>query len=140
MNAAQVNDRIAELMEEHDRWWAVPEALAEAIAMWGSGSNEHGVFCRHERIEIAKTPHAHAAVLIAESGNGLFGYGIDYGYQTGGAHCFPCVWREAFDTREAAKAAGVADIISYLGNGGDKRQAELLRKVKQNGTQRMLFD
>ena len=67
---------------------------------WGAGANEHGVFCRHERIEIAKTPSRHAAVLIAESGIGLFGYGIDYGYQMGGAHCFPCVWREAFGSRD----------------------------------------
>jgi hypothetical protein len=140
MNAAQVNARIEELMDQHDRWWAVPEALAEAMTLWGDGANEHGVFCTHERIEIAKTPHAHAAVLIAESGNGLFGYGIDYGFQMGGSHCFPCVWREAFDSRDEAKAAAVADLIEHLGRGWDKRQAELLRKVKAGVTQRTLFD
>ena len=139
MNPAHVNTRIAELMEQ-DRFWAEPGSLAEAVSLWGTGSNEHGVFCQHERIEIARTPSAHAAVLIAESGNGLFGYGIDYGYQTGGSHCFPCVWREAFGSREEAKAAGVADLIEHLGRGGDKRQGELLRKVKANGCQRMLFD
>ena len=100
------------------------------VSSGAPGANEHGVFCQHERIEIAKTPHAHAAVLIAESGNGLFGYGIDYGYQMGGGHCFPCVWREAFGSRDEARAAGVADLIEHLGRGGDKRQAELLRKVK----------
>ena len=139
MNAAHVNTRIAELTEQ-DSFWADPESLAEAVAMWGTGANEHGVFCQHERIEIAKTPHAHAAVLIAESGNGLFGYGIDYGYQMGGGHCFPCVWREAFGSRDEAKAAAVAVLIEQLSKGGDKRQAELLRKVKANGTQRTLFD
>ena len=50
MNATHVNARIAELMEQ-DRFWAEPETLAEAIAMWGTGANEHGVFCQHERIE-----------------------------------------------------------------------------------------
>jgi hypothetical protein len=139
MNAAHVNARIAELREQ-DRWWAVPEALAEAISIWGGNCNEHGVFCQHERLEIAKMPHAHAAVLIAQSGNGLFGYGIDYGYQMGGSHCFPCVWREAFDSRDEAKAAAVAVLIEQLGKGGDKRQTELLRKVKANGCQRTLFD
>jgi hypothetical protein len=33
MNAAQGKARIEELMEQHDRWWAVPEALAEAISL-----------------------------------------------------------------------------------------------------------
>ena len=138
MNAAHVNSRITELMES-PRYWADPDALAEAMKLWGAGANEHGVFCQHDRIEIAKTPSSHAAVLIAESGNGLFGYGIDYGYQMGGGHCFPCVWREAFGSRDEARAAAVADLIDHLGRGADKRQAELLRKVKANGSQRTLF-
>ena len=125
---SHVTARIAELMET-DRYWADPDALAEAMTPWGTGANEHGVFCRHERIEIARTPHAHAAVLIAEGGNGLFGYGIDHGHQMGGSHCFPCVWREAFDSRDAARTAGVADLLERLGKGGDtSRYAESARR------------
>ena len=99
MNPARVNARIEELMKA-ERYWADLESLAEAMKLWGTGANEYGVFCQHERIEIARTPHAHAAVLIAESGNGPFGYGIDSGFQMGGSHCFPCVWREAFGSRD----------------------------------------
>jgi hypothetical protein len=33
MNPAPVNARIEALMEQHDRWWAVPEALAEAMTL-----------------------------------------------------------------------------------------------------------
>jgi hypothetical protein len=133
MNAAQVNARIEELTEA-DRYWADEAALAEAMKLWGSGSNEHWVFCDHERIEIAKTPHGHAAVLIAESGNGMLGYSIDYGFQMGGGHRFPCVWREAFGSRDEARAEGVADLIEQLDIGRDKRHPELLRKGKANGT------
>jgi hypothetical protein len=135
-----VNAQIASIKERHPRYWSVPEALAEAVSIWGSGANEHGVFCRHERIEIAKTPHAHAAVLIAESGNGLFGCGIEYGFQMGGGGGFPSVWREAFGSRDEARAAAVADLIEHLGRGGDKRQAELLRRLKREGQQRLLFE
>jgi hypothetical protein len=58
----------------------------------------------------------------------------------GGSHCFPCIWKEAFGSREEAKVAAVMEMIELLGRGGDKRQVELLRKVKANGTQRTLFD
>jgi hypothetical protein len=120
----------------------VPEALAEAVSLWGSGANEHGVFCRQEPVEIARlSGSCKAAVLIAQSGNGLFGYGPEYGFGMGGGGCFPTVWREAFGSREEAKAAGVADLIEHIGRRpADKRQAELLRRVKSQGRQRMLFD
>ena len=45
--------RVAELMEQHDRWWAEPGAVAEAVALWGRDPNEHGVITQHERIEVA---------------------------------------------------------------------------------------
>ena len=73
------------------------------------------------------------------SGNGLFAYGLEYGTQMGGGGGFPSVWREAFGSRDEARAAAVAELIEHLGHGSDKRQAELLRKVKQNGTQRTFF-
>jgi hypothetical protein len=142
MNPARVNARIEALTDQHDRWWAVPEALAEAMTLWGEGANEHGVFCTYERIEIAKTPHAHAAVLIAEGGNarGRFGHGPEYGCVTGDCGGSPTARREAFGSRDEAKAAAVADLIEPLGRGGDRRQAELLREVKAWGCSRTLFD
>ena len=138
---AQINTRIEELMEA-DRYWADPATMAEAVNLWCGNCNEHGVFTQHERIEIAKTPHAHAAVLIAQSGNGRgrFGYGLEYGCVTGSCGGFPSVRREAFGSRDEAKAAAVAELIELLGRGGDKRQAELLRKVKAQGCLRTLFD
>jgi hypothetical protein len=51
----------------------------------------------------------------------------------------PSVWGEASGSRQEAKAAAVADLIEHLSCDGDKRQAELLRKVKANGSQRTLF-
>jgi hypothetical protein len=116
--------------------------LAEAVSLWGGGCNEHGVFCKHERVEVAKlSDGCKAAVLIAQSGNGLFGYGLEYSFGMGGGGCFPSVWREAFGRRDEAKAAGVADLIEHIGrHPADKRQAKLLRRVKSQGRQRTLFD
>jgi hypothetical protein len=143
---AHVNARIAAIMERHpNHYWCVPEALAEAVSLWGAGANEHGVFSRHERVEVARlSDSCKAAVLIAESGNGLFGYGLEYSFGMGGGNCFPSIWREAFGSREEARRAAVAELIEQIaghGNGTpDKRQAELLRRVKKQGQQRTLFD
>ena len=53
----------------------MPEAVREAIGLWGGGCNDSGVFTRYERVEIARlSDSCHAAVLIAKGGNGLFGY------------------------------------------------------------------
>ena len=97
--------------------------------------------CKHERVEVARlSDSCKAAVLIAQSGNGLFGYGQEYEFGMGGGNCFPSVWREAFGTREEARAVGVADLIEPIGrHPADKRQAELLRRVKSQGQQLMLF-
>ena len=70
----------------------------------------------------------------------IFGYGIDYAYGMGGGHVFPSVWREAFGSRAEARAAGVADLIGRLSSGTDKRKVELLRRLKKEGQQRMLFE
>src|SRR5262249_42298302 len=118
------------------------EGLAEAKSLCGEGSNEHGVFCRYERIELARlSDSCKAAVLIAQSGNGLLGSGLEHRFGMGGGGCLPSVWREAFGTREEARAAGVADLIGSIGgHPADKRQAELLGRVRSQGQQRMLFD
>jgi hypothetical protein len=58
----------------------------------------------------------------------------------GGSRCSPCVRREALDPRDEARAAAVAVLIEQLGKGGDERQDELLRMVKQNGTLGTTFD
>jgi hypothetical protein len=58
----------------------------------------------------------------------------------GGSRCSPCGWRETFDPRDEARAAAVAVPIEQLGKGGDERQAELLRMVKQNGRRGTPFD
>jgi hypothetical protein len=51
------------------------------------------------------------------------------------------VWGEAFGSREEARAAGVADLIEHIGrHPADKRQAELLRRVRSQGRQWTLFD
>jgi hypothetical protein len=73
-------------MERHPSYHCcVPEALAEAVSHWGSGANEHGVCCRHERVEVVRMSYSSkAAVLIAESGNGLFGYGPEYSFEIDG--------------------------------------------------------
>jgi hypothetical protein len=142
---AQVNARIAAIMEEYPDFWRVPEALAEAAALWGGGANEQGVFCRYDREVVARLPDgSHAAVLIAQGGNGLFGYGLEYGFGTGGGNVFPSVWREAFGSRADARAAAVADLVQHIGGHpdetADKRRAELLRKVRREGQQRLLFE
>jgi hypothetical protein len=95
---------------ETDSYWADPDAPAEAMRLRGAGANEDGVFCPRERVEIAGTPHAHAALLIAESGNGPFGYG----YQTGGSHCLPCVCRAAIGSRDEPRAAAVPTLLGPL--------------------------
>jgi hypothetical protein len=142
---AHVNARTAAIMDRYPDYWRVPESLAEAVSLWGTGANDHGVFRRYERDEVARVKDgSHAAVLIAESGNGLFGYGLEYAFGVGGGNCFPSVWREAFGSRAEARAAGVADLIEHIERHpdmtADKRRAELLRRVKRAGQQRTLFD
>jgi hypothetical protein len=80
-------------------------------------------------------------VLISQSGNDLFGYGLEYAFGMGGWGCFPSVWREAFGTREVARSADVADLIEHIGrHPADRRQAGLLRRVRSQGRQRTPFD
>jgi hypothetical protein len=140
---ALVNARIADIMGRYPDYWRVPEALAEARALWGDGPNEHGVFCRFEKDEVVRlSDTCHASVLIAEGGNGLFGYGLEYGFGVGGGNVFPSVWREAFGSRSEARLAAIADLAEHIGRHGtdNKRQAELLRRVKRASQQRTLFD
>jgi hypothetical protein len=64
---AHVNERIAALMGRYqNHYWCVPEALAEVRSLWGEGANEHGVFCRYERGEVANlSDSCKAAMLVA---------------------------------------------------------------------------
>jgi hypothetical protein len=137
---AAVNARIAAILQEHDDPWRVPEALAEAMHLWGSGANEHGVFCDFEAEQVAKlADNCKAEVLVAQSGNGLFGYGLRYEFGMGGGGFYPCVFHRAFGTKAAARKAALEDLAEALCTGADRRQAELLRKVKGATTQRTLF-
>lgn len=141
VTAAQVNARIAAILQAHDDPWRVSEALGEAMSLWGGGANEYGVFCDYEAEQVAKlADNCKAEVLIAQSGGGLFSYGLRYELGMGGGGFFPSVWHEAFGRKAEARKAALEDLAEVLGTCGDKRQAELLRKVQSHGRQRTLFD
>lgn len=109
----------------------------------GGGCNDDGVFCDFTTEPVGQlAANCQAEVLVARSGNGLFGYGLRYEYGAGGGGFFPSVWGEAFASQAEARQAALQELAERLGRGAgaDKRRAELLRQVKGAATQRTLFD
>jgi hypothetical protein len=138
-----VNERIAAIMNRYqNHFWCGPEALAEARSLWGEGANEHGVFCRHDRVEIARpSDSCKAAVLIAESGNGLFVYGLEYGFRLGEGDASRRSGGRRSDRGRRPTRRAWPTCIEHIGrHPADKRQAKLLRRGKRQGQQRTLFD
>lgn len=142
--AAQVKEQIAAIREKYGAdWHRSGEALAEASACWGGGANRHGVFVTGEREEIANlSPTCLAAITLAQSGNGLWSYGLDYQAGYSGMGVLPGIWREPFDTRQEARRAALSFLAERIEQITPKNRqtTELLRKVKSANAQRTLFD
>ena len=125
--------------------WRDDTCQAEAANLWGGGCNQHGVFMNGERETIARlNGSCRAEIVIAESGNGLFSFGIRYEFGMGGGSVAPSIWREAFGTRTEARRAAITDLIAAIaGHGGGpmtKQQRLLLAEVRKADRQRGLFD
>ncbi len=139
---ARAAARIAAIVEATPRYRADPAASAAAAALWGGGCNGCGVFEGAESERIAGAGDAcYADVLLARSPNGLWAIGVEAGWGTGGFGRAPSIWGEPFATRGEARRAAVRTLAEGLGRpGGDRKRAELLRRVKDADRQRGLFD
>jgi hypothetical protein len=142
---ATIAIQIAAIEERYPDWPRDDQALAEASAAWGGGCNQHGVFMNGERELIARlSGSCKAEIVIAESGNGLFSFGITAEWGMGGCAFAPSVWREPFATRTEARRAAIKELVAAIANHGGgkptKQQALLLAEVRKADRQRGLFD
>lgn len=72
--------------------------------------NENGVYLDYSVETLASVGRSYAKVKIAQCDDGLFRHAIDFGYSYGGMSGPITDHGEGHPTREAAKAAGIAEL------------------------------
>ena len=142
---ATIACQIAAIQARIPDYWRDDACQAEAAALWGGGCNPCGVFTNGERETIAKlNDSCKAEIVIAESGNGLFSFGIRAEWGMGATAVAPSVWREPFGTRTEARRAAIQDLVAAIADHGSgemtKQQRLLLAEVRKANRQRGLFD
>lgn len=145
MTPAAVAEGLAAIRSKYPAdWQHSPAALAEAAALWGGGCNAAGVFAEYESDQVARVKDvASAKVLLAQSGKGLWAYGLRYDFSTDGGSFMPSVWREAYASRMDARRTAIEELIALLeernGTPMERTQRLLLEAVRKADHQRTLF-
>ncbi|MFO0840879.1 MAG: hypothetical protein U0797_00585 [Gemmataceae bacterium] len=103
---------------------------ADAAALWGEACGPHGTLKAQLEI-LAEHGRTKAGVRIAESGGGLFTFGLHFESPEKGFGFFPSVWREAFGSRDEAVRAAVEGLIERIGDAPSKGSEESFRRVKE---------
>lgn len=110
-----------------DRYFAVPEALWEAAALWGvtpeTGSiNDCGVFTPLSDVLHWHDGRCKVEIRLVEAPNGYWAMSVSYFTATSGYASMPSVRnRKAFPTREDARLAAIDELIERLHREADSR-------------------
>ncbi len=130
-------DRIAAIKARHPDYWVGNAALREAVAAWGAEGqvNECGVFagCRMEAV--AGVGRGVAEVGVHRVRPGVYVHCCRFTTSTSGFGYAPGVWASVpHATEQAARAAGVAELLDRLGDmdaGSGDGPREGVRQLRQ---------
>lgn len=116
MTAIDLREKISDICNRHETWWASDDAQRELRALWGNPGgdicNDCGVFTNAETTRIALENSCYGEVEIAVAPNGWYAIATTYWYGSGGGGYAPSVEnRVAYTTRDEALAAGIAELI-----------------------------
>jgi len=127
---AIIATQLTAIQTQHPDWPYNDQA--QASALWGGGHNEHGVFMNDEREVVARHKNAEASVTIAETPCGLFAVGVHFNSYTYGFGHAPSIWGEPYASCEAARRAGIEEILADLDQPhGGKIAAEEIKQVRR---------
>lgn len=113
MDAATYNARRRQL-RRGERWHASESKRQELDAMFGGGSNPHGVFETHEEEELARAGKTFAVARLATGPAGLWvASGCTRGPEWGSSSS-PSVWDVAHDSRHEARLYAILECLAQI--------------------------
>jgi hypothetical protein len=137
-------ERLHTLNRRDPDWWKDAAKLGEMAAAWGVRIKGQGDVADYEREEVVRlSGDCYAVVLIAETGSGLFTYGVEARWGDGRTKMEPSVMSVPFDTEHEARRAAMKELIETLQAGRhaarDQQRMLLLAEVKKKDRERGLF-
>jgi hypothetical protein len=129
-----IPEQIDAIIERHDDHWRGPEALKEAIAVWGAEGqvNDHGVFAGYAREVVAKAGRAVAEVGIYKVRDGVYVHCSHFMSPTEGFGYAPNVWdSESHETETQARQAAIAELLERIRDDVPAREKTAHEDVRQ---------